>query len=139
MSWLAAKNAAQEGLAFDAILARVWPQATLASFASPLAGDCQPVVGAQDWLRRQSPLWSQRLAGEAGYEPPDLPAVCEASTGRPYADAGRNRIHIRGLRTDDDRIALLHEYLHLAFARHPRRQDEAFIERTARKLIFPGS
>jgi uncharacterized protein YfaQ (DUF2300 family) len=139
MSWLAAKHAAQEGLAFDAILARTWPQATLTSFASPLAGDCQSVAGAQDWLRRQAPLWAQRLAAEAGFESPELPAVCAMTAGRPYADAARNRVYIHRLRSDDDRIALLHEYLHLAFAHHPRGQDEGFIEQTARKLILTGS
>lgn len=139
MSWLDAKAEAQRGLTFDAILARTWPQATLTSFTSPLAGDCEPVVGARDWLSREAPVWARRLAGEAGYEQPELPAVCEVTAGRPYADAGRNRVYIRRLRSDDDRIALAHEYLHLAFAHHPRGQDEAFIEQTARKLILTGS
>lgn len=139
MSWLDAKAEAQRGLTFDAILARTWPQATLTSFTSPLAGDCEPVVGARDWLSREAPVWARRLAGEAGYEEPELPAVCEVTAGRPYADAGRNRVYIRRLRSDDDRIALAHEYLHLAFAHHPRGQDEAFIEQTARKLILTGS
>jgi uncharacterized protein YfaQ (DUF2300 family) len=139
MSWLDAKATAQHGLAFDAILLRTWPQAMLASFASPLVDNCMPVAGASDWLRRQSPAWARHLAGEAGYETPELPAVCEVTTGRPYADAGRNRVYIHSLRSDDDRIALLHEYLHLAFAHHPRGQDEVFIERVARKLIFTGS
>ncbi|POR45372.1 uncharacterized protein YfaQ (DUF2300 family) [Paraburkholderia eburnea] len=139
MSWLDAKAAAQRGLDFDAILARTWPQATLTSFASPLAGDCEPVAGARDWLGRQAPVWARRLASEPGYEEPELPAVCEVTSGRPYADAGRNRVYIRRLRSDDDRIALTHEYLHLAFAHHPRGQDETFIEQTARKLILTGS
>jgi uncharacterized protein YfaQ (DUF2300 family) len=139
MSWLDARAAAQRGQSFDAILARTWPEATLTSFASPLAGDCEPVMGARDWLRRETPKWDRRLAGEPGYEEPEIPAVCEVVSGRPYADAGRNRVYIRRLRSDDDRIALAHEYLHLAFAHHPRGQDETFIEQTARKLILTGS
>lgn len=139
MSWLAAKAAAQRGLTFDAILARTWPGATLTSFASPLAGDCVAVMGARAWLRREAPKWDARLAGAAGYEKPVLPAVCEVTSGRPYADAGRNRLYIRRLRSDDDRIALAHEYLHLAFAHHPRGQDETFIEQTARRLILTGN
>ncbi|WP_408583871.1 DUF2300 domain-containing protein [Paraburkholderia tropica] len=139
MSWLDARAAAQRGQSFDAILARTWPEATLTSFASPLAGDCEPVMGARDWLRRETPKWDRRLASEAGYEEPEIPAVCEVVSGRPYADAGRNRVYIRRLSSDDDRIALAHEYLHLAFAHHPRGQDETFIERTARKLILTGS
>lgn len=135
MSWLDAKAAAQRGLTFDAILARTWPQATLTSFESPLAGDCEPVAGAREWLQRNAPLWARRLDGEAGYETPDLPAVCEVRDGRPYADAQRNRVYIYRLRSEDDRIALTHEYIHLAFQHHPRGLDEAFVERTARALI----
>jgi uncharacterized protein YfaQ (DUF2300 family) len=135
MSWLAAKQAAQRGATFDTILAATWPKAVLTSFMSPLAGDCQPVAGADGWLRREAPVWARQLAGEAGYETPPLPAVCEATTGRPYADAGRNRVYIYRLDTEEDRIALAHEYLHLAFEHHPRGVDEAFIEHTARRLM----
>ncbi|CAG4913980.1 DUF2300 domain-containing protein [Paraburkholderia saeva] len=135
MSWLDAKAAAQRGLTFDAILAKTWPQATLTSFLSPLSEDCQTVAGAGAWLDRNAKVWAQRLDTEAGYETPDLPAVCAVREGRPYADAQRNRLYIHQLKTEDDRIALAHEYVHLAFQHHPRGQDEAFIERTARALI----
>jgi uncharacterized protein YfaQ (DUF2300 family) len=135
MSWLAAKASAQSGLAFDAILARTWPQATLTSFLSPLSGDCVAVAGAQAWLKRNASTWERRLDGAAGYETPDLPAVCEVREGRPYADAQRNRVYVYRLQTEEDRIALTHEYLHLAFQHHPRGLDEAFVERTARTLI----
>jgi len=135
MSWLAAKAVAQTGLTFDAILSRTWPQATLTSFESPLSGDCIQVAGARQWLQRNAPLWARRMDGAAGYETPDLPAVCEVREGRPYADAQRNRVYIYRLQTEEDRIALTHEYIHLAFQHHPRGLDEAFVERTARTLI----
>ncbi|SEB16534.1 DUF2300 domain-containing protein YfaQ [Paraburkholderia sartisoli] len=135
MSWLEAKAAAQRGLAFDAILARTWPQATLTSFQSPLSDDCQTVAGAHAWLERNAKRWARRLDTEPGYETPDLPAVCAVREGRPYADAQRNRLYIHRLQTEDDRVALAHEYVHLAFQHHPRGQDEAFVERTARALI----
>jgi uncharacterized protein YfaQ (DUF2300 family) len=135
MSWLAAKASAQDGLTFDAILARTWPQATLTSFASPLSGDCIVVAGAQAWLQRNAPLWARRMDGAAGYETPDVPAVCAVREGRPYADAQRNRVYVYRLQTEEDRIALAHEYVHLAFQHHPRGVDEAFVERTARMLI----
>jgi uncharacterized protein YfaQ (DUF2300 family) len=139
MSWLDAKADARRGLTFDAILARTWPDATLTSFAGPLAGDCVAVMGARDWLRREAPKWNVRLADEAGYEQPDMPAVCAIASGHPYADARRNRVYIRRLRSEDDRIALTHEYLHLAFARHPHGQDETLIEQTARRLVLTGN
>ncbi|MFM0241848.1 DUF2300 domain-containing protein [Paraburkholderia phytofirmans] len=135
MSWLAAKASAQTGLTFDAILARTWPQATLTSFQSPLSGDCVEVVGAQAWLQRNAPIWARRMDGAAGYETPDLPAVCAVREGRPYADAQRNRVYVYRLQTEEDRIALAHEYIHLAFQHHPRGLDETFVERTARTLI----
>jgi uncharacterized protein YfaQ (DUF2300 family) len=135
MSWLAAKASAQTGLTFDAILARTWPQATLTSFQSPLSGDCTEVAGAQAWLQRNAPLWARRMDGAAGYETPDLPAVCAVREGRPYADAQRNRLYVYRLQTEEDRIALAHEYIHLAFQHHPRGLDESFVERTARTLI----
>lgn len=135
MSWLAAKASAQTGLTFDAILARTWPQATLTSFQSPLSGDCIAVAGAQAWLQRNAPLWARRMDGAAGYETPDLPAVCAVREGRPYADAQRNRVYVYRLQTEEDRIALAHEYIHLAFQHHPRGLDETFVERTARTLI----
>jgi uncharacterized protein YfaQ (DUF2300 family) len=135
MSWLAAKASAQTGLTFDAILARTWPQATLTSFQSPLSGDCVEVAGAQAWLQRNAPLWALRMDGAAGYETPDLPAVCAVREGRPYADAQRNRVYVYRLQTEEDRIALAHEYIHLAFQHHPRGLDETFVERTARTLI----
>nr|WP_050983203.1 DUF2300 domain-containing protein [Cupriavidus basilensis] len=135
MAWLEARRAAGQGQAFDAILARWWPQATLTSFQSPVAGDCLAVANARQWLAQRAPQWERRLAAEPGYETPPLPAVCEVRLGRPYADARRNRLYIHRLASEDDRIALAHEYLHLAFARHPRGQDEGFVEATARKLV----
>lgn len=135
MSWLAAKASAQGGRTFDAILARTWPQATLTSFESPLAGDCVAVAGAEAWLRRNAPSWARRMEGAAGYETPDLPAVCAVREGRPYADAQRNRVYVYRLVSEEDRIALAHEYVHLAFQHHPRGLDEAFVERTARTLV----
>ncbi|WP_441617104.1 MULTISPECIES: DUF2300 domain-containing protein [unclassified Cupriavidus] len=135
MAWTEARRAAGQGQAFDTILARWWPQATLTSFQSPVAGDCLAIANARQWLAQRAPQWQRRLGAEPGYEAPPLPAVCEVREGRPYADARRNRLYIHRLASEDDRIALAHEYLHLAFARHPRGQDEQFVEGLARKLV----
>ena len=135
MAWQDAVQLSRQGLSFDAILARSWPGATLTSLMSPLGGDCQPIVRAQEWLQRQAPQWQQRLQSEPGYEAPAAPAVCQLREGRPYADARRNRLYVNSLSSEEDRIALTHEYLHLAFANHPRGQDEVFIEQQARQLL----
>ena len=42
---------------------------------------------------------------------------------------------MRGIATTDDRITVVHEYLHLAFRFHPRGLDEDFVERLARELV----
>jgi len=135
LSWQQAVALSRQGLPFDAILARSWPDATLTSFLSPLGGDCRPLAGAQAWIDREIPQWTRRLAGEPGYETPAAPAVCALREGRPYADARRNRLYVSGLASEEDRIALAHEYLHLAFAHHPRGQDERFVEARARALL----
>lgn len=137
MSWQEAVALSRQGLPFDAILARSWPGATPTSFLSPLGGDCQPLAEAQAWIDDHAARWAQAMAGEAGYEPPAQVAVCVLREGRPYADARRERLYVTGLRSEEDRIALAHEYLHLAFAHHPRGQDEAFIEARARALLHP--
>ncbi|WP_158881178.1 DUF2300 domain-containing protein [Rhodanobacter sp. L36] len=135
MAWRDAVQLSKQGLSFDAILARSWPGATLTSLMSPLGGDCQPIALAQSWLQHQTPQWQQRLRDEPGYETPAIPAVCQLREGRPYADARRNRLYVSGLSSEEDRIALAHEYLHLAFAHHPRGEDEVFIEQQARRLL----
>jgi uncharacterized protein YfaQ (DUF2300 family) len=135
MAWSDAVQLSRQGLSFDAILARSWPGATLTSLMNPLGGDCQPIARAQDWLQRQTPLWARQLQKEPGYETPATPAVCQLREGRPYADARRDRLYVSGLANEEDRIALTHEYLHLAFAHHPRGEDEAFIEQLARQLL----
>jgi uncharacterized protein YfaQ (DUF2300 family) len=135
MGWRDAVALSRRGLPFDAILARSWPGATLTSFLSPLGGDCRPLPAAQAWIDAHAATWARALAGEPGFEPPARVAVCALRAGRPYADARRDRLYVDGLRTQEDRIALAHEYLHLAFAHHPRGEDEAFIEARARALL----
>ena len=55
--------------------------------------------------------------------------------GVPHSDQRLLRIHVREWFTQDGRVTLLHEYLHLAFRHHPRGQDDAFVERLARQLV----
>ena len=44
-------------------------------------------------------------------------------------------LYVYALKSEEDRIALAHEYVHLAFQHHPRGLDEGFVEATARTLI----
>jgi uncharacterized protein YfaQ (DUF2300 family) len=87
------------------------------------------------WLERELPRWQRVLRQQAGYEAPaNLPAICALASGAPYSEQSRNRIFMRPLATREDRITLAHEYLHLGLRRHPRGQDEDYVERLARRL-----
>jgi uncharacterized protein YfaQ (DUF2300 family) len=77
----------------------------------------------------------ERLRTEAGFESTAAQLqVCQLMQGVPHADQRRLRIHVREWASREGRVALIHEYLHLAFRHHPRGQDEAFVERLAQAL-----
>ncbi len=139
LAWQQAVAWARAGAAFDEILLRVWPDASLASTDSPLANDCPRLPEAERWLASQASRWRPRLAREDGFEPPPPPAVCRLARGNPYADPARGRIYAHGPGSQEARLTLAHEYLHLAFARHPHGGDEAYIEDLARRLLLGGS
>ncbi len=134
LSWRDALAQAGRGDYFDAILAKAYPQGELTTMNSS-GVRCVRLAAAEAWLARQLPDWERLLRGEAGYERPnDMPAVCELGAGAPYSEQSRNRIFVRGLATREDRITLAHEFLHLGLRNHPRGQDEAAVERLARRL-----
>lgn len=133
--WTEAVDRAHQKQPFDAILESAFRRGSLASMYGGVHDACERIAKAEDWLKGQSPRWRRLLAAEEGFEPPpgDL-AVCRLKQGNPYADFNRKRIYVRGLQTGNDRIALAHEYIHIGFRFHPRGQDEAFVEKTARRL-----
>ena len=136
MSWQQAVADEQAGLDFVQILARAYPAATLQLSQDSGTSDCQPLAGAQSWLQHQAPRWRSRLQDEPGFEAPPQPVgICLLRQGRPYADKQARRIFVRPNPSLDGRIALTHEYLHLAFAHHPLGEDEAYIENLARRLV----
>lgn len=137
LSWQQARQQAEQGMRFDAILAQAFPAAALGGIAARGQSDCIAAPQARRWLAAQLPRWRKALQAEAGYsEPETLPAVCLTGAERPFADTERHRLHVRGWRNQQDHLALAHEYLHLAFEGHPRAQDEATVERLARRLIL---
>ncbi|WP_374337622.1 DUF2300 domain-containing protein [Leeia sp.] len=139
LAWTWAVSAAQRGMTFDRMLQQTYPGSSLVSYLSPLDGDCDRLPQVERWLELQLPVWQRRLQREEGLEAlAQAPAVCRLPGGKPYADVERGRIHVRGLATDEDRITVAHETLHLLFRHHPRGQDEDFVEQTARRLIQQG-
>jgi uncharacterized protein YfaQ (DUF2300 family) len=132
MSWRTAAEQARDGRAFDLILANAFPRASLAAVSGER--ECRRIQDADTWLTQMMPAWRRRLAAQAGFESPESLSVCGLDYGHPYADRARQRIYVRGIATREDRIAVAHEYVHLAFRFHPRGGDETFVEGLARTL-----
>lgn len=135
MAWSEAVRQAKQGKHYDELLAAAYPGGALTTFGNTGAR-CQRLAQNEDWLARSVPRWQRVLLREAGYEaPPQAPLVCALQSGAPYSEQSRNRIFMRPLSTREDRITLAHEYLHLGLRRHPRGQDEEYVERLARRLV----
>ncbi|OEZ81341.1 hypothetical protein JAB8_50800 [Janthinobacterium sp. HH106] len=135
MAWSEAVRQARQGKHYDELLAQAYPGGALSTVGNTGAR-CRRLAQNEDWLARSVPRWQRVLLREAGYEaPPQAPLVCALSSGAPYSEQSRNRIFMRPLATREDRITLAHEYLHLGLRRHPRGQDEEYVERLARRLV----
>jgi len=135
MAWSEAVRQAKQGKHYDELLAAAYPGGALSTVGNTGAR-CRRLAQNEDWLAQSVPRWQRVLLREAGYEaPPQAPLVCALSGGAPYSEQSRNRIFMRPLATREDRITLAHEYLHLGLRRHPRGQDEEYVERLARRLV----
>ncbi|XLZ69092.1 DUF2300 domain-containing protein [Massilia sp. SR12] len=134
MAWSQALAQARSGMSFDAILAAAYPGSALAT-AGNSGTTCKRLAKNEEWLAYALPRWERLLRREEGYEAPSQrPQVCALAVGAPYSEQSRNRIFMRPLATREDRITLAHEYLHIGLRRHPRGQDEDYVERLARRL-----
>jgi uncharacterized protein YfaQ (DUF2300 family) len=133
MAWRQAVASSRAGVRVEALLRDAFPAATLAGWSDE--SDCQLIPRATAWLAEREPRWRKVLRSETGYEPPDpAPQVCQLTHGVPHADLRRGRLYVREWASRDGRVTLIHEYLHLAFRRHPNGRDEAYIERLAQQL-----
>lgn len=135
MGWHTAQLQAGQGMLFTDILLSAYPKSSLASMYSQSAVACEALVLAQQWLDTKVDAWKQQLAAHTGFFAPQSVQVCRLRSGRAHAHGGSQRIYVSGYQSLEERIALAHEYLHLAFARHPRTRDELFIETLARQLV----
>lgn len=137
LSWQRARQQAEQGADFITILSQAFPAASLMGIDAQQESDCVLAIPAQRWLAANIPKWRTQLESEPGYNEPDTtPTVCLSNADKPFADTDLNRLHVRGWATQEDRIALAHEYLHVAFEGHPHAYDEAYIEKMARRLIM---
>lgn len=135
MAWTQALAASKAGKPWDLILQEAFPKARLAALHDPAGQDCHAFPEAERWLAARTEKWHRLLRARLpGFETPEMPQICLLSQGHPFSEQDRNRIHLRALKTVNDRIALAHEYLHLGLSHHPSGRDEALVERWARIL-----
>ena len=135
LSWAGAQAQAASGANWLEILRSAYPRATLATAAEQGALACDPLPLVEAWIDRERPRWKRALAGQAGFADPGVLQVCRLAAGRAHARNGAQRIDVSGYGTLEERIAVAHEYVHLAFARHPAGRDENFVESQARRLL----
>lgn len=135
LSWTDAQAQARSGADYAAILRTAYPRATLATAADQGVLACEALPLVEAWIARERPRWKRALAGQPGFADPGALQVCRLAAGRAHARSGAQRIDVSGYGTLEERIAVAHEYVHLAFARHPAGRDEAFVETQARRLL----
>lgn len=137
MAWTDAVAAGRSGAAWDTILRKAFPKSDLAAMDDPAGIACQRFAEAENWLAARAPQWHRALYPQLpGFDAPSaLPDICLLPYGIPFSEQDRGRIHLRALRTTEDRITLAHEYLHLGLRYHPSGHDEKLIEHWARKLV----
>jgi uncharacterized protein YfaQ (DUF2300 family) len=137
MAWTDAVAASRSGETWDAILRKSFPKSDLSAMNDPAGVPCRRFTRAETWLASRAPRWHRVLTRHLpGFDAPSpLPIVCLLPHGTPFSEQDRGRIHVRDLRSLEDRITLAHEYLHLGLRHHPSSHDEELIERWARKLV----
>ncbi len=135
LSWQQARDQALQGWRYDAVLAAAFPRSNLARWDNPRVS-CEPLPDAEQWLQSQLSRWRLVLDAQPGYQEQRQFGVCRLQAGNPHVDRQRRQIYVRALRTQQDRLDLTHEYLHLAFDAYPSGQDENFIETLTRRLLL---
>jgi uncharacterized protein YfaQ (DUF2300 family) len=133
--WRDAVAQANKGMRFDAILRRAFPRSNLTNWQKP-ASACEQLADAENWLKTRLPRWRELLDSEPGYSETLEFSVCRLQAGNPHVDKNSRRIFVRGLLSQQDRLDITHEYLHLAFEAYPSGQDENYIEHLARRLLL---
>ena len=135
LSWQDAAQQARAGSGWRDLLAATWPRATLLRWDNPVHA-CRALPVARDWLLARLAAWRPLLDRETGYAETRDFEVCVLAGGRPHVERAQRRIHVRALASQQDRLDLVHEYLHLAFDAHPNGQDETYVEALARRLLL---
>ncbi len=132
--WNSFKGKALNGKNFAQILESTFPKHQLVLKNDQREMDCRRLRVAERYLEHALKRWRRSLVLEPGHEEVNDVHVCELSFSRPFSDLRKNRIYLHFDESQEARVTLAHEYLHLAFKHHPRTSDERFIENLAQKL-----
>lgn len=132
LNWQAAVNNAAQGANYLALLQQAYPQA---SWRLDLqTQQCQRLLDAENYVRRNLTVAQRTLIKTAGFERVNGLKICRLDYGNPYADQETLSIYVHDWRSENDRITLWHEYLHLALRFHPNGNNEMTIELLAQQL-----
>lgn len=132
LNWQAAVKRGEFGDNYLAILHEAYPNASWR--LNGQAQQCQRLPQAEQYMQQNMAEVQRRASDIAGFEPVKGLKICQLDYGNPYADQQTLSMFVRDWRSENDRITLWHEYLHLALRFHPNGGNEALIEPMAREL-----
>lgn len=132
LNWQLAVQSSELGDDYLAILHEAYPNASWR--LNNQAQQCQRLPQAELYMQQNMVEVQRRASQIAGFEPVKDLKICQLDYGNPYADQQTTSMFVRDWRSENDRITLWHEYLHLALRYHPNGGNEALIEPMAREL-----
>lgn len=132
LNWQAAVKQAEHGDDYLAILHTAYPNASWR--LSNQMQQCQRLPSAEQYVQKNLAEVQRKIGNTAGFEPVNGLKICQLDYGNPYADQQTMSMFVRDWRSENDRITLWHEYLHLALRFHPNGANEELIETTAQQL-----
>ncbi|HOY71090.1 MAG TPA: DUF2300 domain-containing protein [Methylotenera sp.] len=132
LNWQAAVKRGALGDNYLAILHDAYPNASWR--LNQQAQQCQRLPQAEQYVQQNSAEIQRKMRNIAGFEPVQGLKICQLDYGNPYADQQTLSMFVRDWRSENDRVTLWHEYLHLALRFHPNGGNEDLIEPIAREL-----
>ncbi len=134
LAWTEAVKLARAGFSMPEILHSAYPASFISFGFVGLQQDCELNLPVAAWVAQQSRDWLRNLNLQEGFEAPKRLRVCKVRS-RISSDLAKEEIFVPFIRSRDDELSVLHEYLHVGFKNHPRGHDEIFIEQQARALL----
>jgi uncharacterized protein YfaQ (DUF2300 family) len=132
LNWQVAVKQAEQGDDYLAILHEAYPNASWR--LSNQMQQCKRLPSAEQYVQKNLAEVQRKIGSTAGLESVNGLKICQLDYGNPYADQQTMSMFVRDWRSENDRITLWHEYLHLALRFHPNGANEELIETTAQQL-----